>query len=731
MLFLFLDLEYTGFDLTKDQILEIGAAVCTLENNHLKILNTFETLIKPTIEIPDHIPRLTGLQESDFEQAPDLHHSLKLWQDWIEKNQLHENEVMVIGHSILNDINFLKTNHFWLPQKQVEHQTKIPSLDTLSIAKILLPDQTNLNLEYLVKNLKLDQQVLQDISIFNSDTNFTNLKPHRALFDTLTGIELFNFILKRINTLNLSAAILDYFSEAEILPIKIPSLAANISKFEISNLETLESESINLTFSGKPIEIGLNTKIDLCANYANELIDLIANSELPEAIRRAASQIYIYLATKQALPESVTKIHNYGLEEKVSQEIATDFILYFSKQAIGSTPQTSSLVSADENSKESDSITHIQKIIPTFERILSNIDEITEDEFAFAKFSYLVDYFAQSYNIEFGERFEPKVSIEMDFLAARIEQILQGEPKKEIHVGRLGFNSDLDLNDIFNQFQKICDKFKILNQKITDIPKNDSFLYFLGFKIQTELEVFFAQKWENTAFIVRLSKNVLKFTKPVPNFQWSSYWYKLSQIEDLQLTTYLDQNGWQLLGSMMQMPDDLFHLPNDFVRSLRNSSIEVTQNNQETSELLQETQASIPENSISLVMCGQNSGLDKVVQLAIQNFEPDQFLAVGETGSLAKIVGKIRIGFRGLVILKAMDLFMIKQIQNLNLSSKVLIIQPPHINLNQFWFKNTHDPKETIRTSKRISLNSTIGQLSLLGVEQVIYQPEIVNVSPI
>ena len=208
MLFLFLDLEYTGFDLTKDQILEVGAAVCVLENNHLKITSTFETLIKPTIAIPDHIPRLTGLQESDFAQAPDLNHSLKLWQEWIEKNDLPDNEVIIIGHSVSNDINFLKTNRFWLPQKNVEHQSKIPALDTLDLAKILLPDQTNLNLEYLVKNLKLDQQVLQDITIFNSDTNFTNLKPHRALFDTLTGVELFNFILKRIDLLNLPVSIL-------------------------------------------------------------------------------------------------------------------------------------------------------------------------------------------------------------------------------------------------------------------------------------------------------------------------------------------------------------------------------------------------------------------------------------------------------------------------------------------------------------------------------------------
>ena len=729
MLFLFLDLEYTGFDLTKDQILEVGAAVCVLENNHLKITSTFETLIKPTIAIPDHITRLTGLKESDFAHAPDLNHSLKLWQEWIEKNDLPDNEVIIIGHSVSNDINFLKTNRFWLPQKNVEHQSKIPALDTLDLAKILLPDQTNLNLEYLVKNLKLDQQVLQDITIFNSDTNFTNLKPHRALFDTLTGVELFNFILKRIDLLNLPVSILDFLYEIEILPFKIPSLAKNIVKFEILKLPFQDTEGVNLNFIGKVVEPDFNLKINFCIDKAQELVNLLQNHKLPQMVRQATAQIYIHLITKQTFPNALVRIHSYGLEEKISQELTLDFILSASTVAAIKDRHIPSCANSTDQSPSDPQPNHNLplKTIPIFERILSSIDKITEDEFEFANFSYLIDFFADSYNIEFETKFEPKVSIEMDFLAARIEQILQSEPKKEIRVGRLGYNSDLDLNDIFHQFQKICDKFKVLDQKIKEIPNTNDFLSFLATKILQQLELFFNQKWENTAFIVRLSKNILKFTKTVPNFQWSSYWYKLSQIEDLELTTFLDQNGWQLLGSMMEMPDDLFNLPNDFIKSLRNNPIEIIQNNQETLELLQETQSQIVDNSVCLVLCGQNSGLEKVVQLAIKNLKPEQFLAVGETGSLAKIVGKIRIGFRGLVILKATDLFMIKQIQDLNLNPTTLIIQPPHINLNQFWFKNGGDPKDTIRTSKRISLNSTIGQLSLLGVKQVIYQPEIVN----
>ncbi len=727
MLFLFLDLEYTGFDLTKDQILEIGAAVCTLVDDRLKIISTFETLIKATIPIPDHIPRLTGLQESDFKNAPNLDQARKLWQTWIEKNLLHESEVLIVGHSVSNDIAFLKSDHFWLPQKNLENSSDVPALDTLDMVKILLPDQSNLNLEYLVKNLKLDQQVLQDINLFNSDANFLNLKPHRALFDTLTGIELFNYILNRLNLLNLPLGILEFLRQIEILPLKIGSLAQPISKFAIDQPEK-EPENqtlVKMSFKGRVLESNLDTKIMLCVDRAQELLALVQNPELPILVRKSVVSIYLYLATTALFPTFQMRLHSYGLAERVSQEIGVDYILYQAKHNLDNS------LKVDPRHPESgqDTVSDPVKTssIMIFEKILSEIDTVTEDEFYFAKFSYLVDFFAECFEIEFDSKFEPKVSIEMDFLAARIEQVLQSSPKKEVRINRPGYNSDLDINDIFYQFQKICDKFKELLKTLDKIPKSQHFISYLSSKIDTELQLFFAQKWENSAFIVRLSKNILKFTKAVPNFEWSNYWYKMSQIENLELTTYLDQNGWQMLGVMVAMPDELYTLPNDFVKCLRQSPIEIVQNDQETLALLQSTQAALKPDSVGLVLCGQNSGLEKVVDLMVNNFKSDQFLAMGETGSLAKIVGKIRIGFRGLVILKANDLFMLKQIHDLALDSTTLIIQPPHINLNQFWFKNGGDPKDTIRTSKRIALNSTVGQLSLLGVTQVIYQPEIVN----
>jgi len=721
MLFLFLDIEITGFDLSYDQILELGGAICELKQNRLQIKSTFSTLIKPTIDIPDHIPRLTGLDVPDFINAPHLTQALKLWQDWVDTNQLFDHEVVVIGHSVATDINFLKVNHFWLPNpssfkpfKSSKSET-VPYCDSLDLAKILLPDQSNLNLEYLIKNLRLDENIIQNISNFNSDQDFKDLKPHRALFDTLTGIEFFNFCFKRMESLNLPQIILDLLFEVKILPTKIISLALPPKSFDTQSKSpnTVQNNpNIQIIdFTGRPVKVSLNESLEQSNIQPNQILAQIDNLKLPQRLKLASLQIYFYLATRQFLPDFETRLHTYGTEERAALEVIAEY-----------------LITKDLNINQNIANTETQEhLLPVFERILSNIDQLVEVEFEFAKFSFLVDFFAQAYTLEFEAEFEPKVSIDMDFLAARMETVLQQHPKKELPVNRPGQNNDLDLNDIYNLFQNICEKFNLLLEKLSSMPKSSEIVHFLAEKIKVAINVFKTQNWVKNPFIIRLSKNNLKLTKLKSDFSWDKYWDQQSQIPNLSISTFLDQNGWKMLGDMISIPDDLYEIPNDFVKSLRVNEVEFIQSDQNTEYLLRQTQDEIVAGSVALVLCGQNSGLDKIIEYAVSNFKPGQFLAMGETGSLAKISGKIRMGFSGLVIIKSADLFMIKQIPNLKLNPSVLLLQPPYLNLNQFWFQHTRDPKEVINQTKRILRNSITGQLGELGVKTIVYQPEIIR----
>lgn len=61
-----LDLETTGFSSKKDSIIEIHA----VRYWRGQVQEEFSTLIKPKKAIPAPVTRLTGLQESDFVEAP-------------------------------------------------------------------------------------------------------------------------------------------------------------------------------------------------------------------------------------------------------------------------------------------------------------------------------------------------------------------------------------------------------------------------------------------------------------------------------------------------------------------------------------------------------------------------------------------------------------------------------------------------------------------------------------
>jgi len=725
MFFLFLDLEYTGFDVLNDQILEVGAVICKMEHNQLINIDSFQSLIKPTIAIPDHIPRLTGLEEKDFKNAPELEKVKKMWQEWIEKSKLFESEVVIIGHSVKMDIALLKVNHFWLPQKNFNsnldfaklYQENIPYCDTLDLAKTFLPDQSNLNLEYLVKNLKLDQKVLQNLenskdSLFNLD-----LKPHRALYDTFVGIELFIFILEKINLLNLPESILNFLNLTKILPFKIPSLAQIPKTFNINgntnqNINSQNNPKIRtINFALETVKPELAEIMRNLAKNPPNLLNFLEDEKNTLELRYAAAQIYIYLANKQLNPDFELRLHSYGIKEKLPQEMVYGYLEHL--QHIDTTK------SLELEPEETD--------LPMFERIISNVADICEEEFEFAKFSHLVDILADVFFAEFKQEFKYRVSVEMDFLAARMEFLIQQNPKKELQVNRPGYNNDLELNDIFGKFQKIIEKLRELKEELNQIPKNNSFLSYISILTLEKIDLFLQQNWSNSTFWIRLSKSVLKLTKPKADFEWSNYWYKLSLIPNLILTTFLDENGWKMLGDITKMPDDLYQVPNEFVKNLRVNEIQTSQNNDTSLDVLLELKQNIGAREIALVLCGQNSGLEKITELAIENLDSSEFLAIGETGSLAKISGKIRIGFSGLVIIKSMDIFMIKQISGLKLHKTALLIQSPHTNLNQFWFKDGHDFKDTINQTKRILRNSIIGQLSLMGATEVIFQPEIVK----
>ncbi len=61
-----LDVETTGYDLARDQLIEIGAAIM----RGPELIGRFQTFVDPLVPIPDEISRLTGITDDDVAGAP-------------------------------------------------------------------------------------------------------------------------------------------------------------------------------------------------------------------------------------------------------------------------------------------------------------------------------------------------------------------------------------------------------------------------------------------------------------------------------------------------------------------------------------------------------------------------------------------------------------------------------------------------------------------------------------
>ena len=128
-----IDLETTGLNPKLDKITEIGA-IKVVDG---RVTDTFSTLVNPGRKLEQKITELTGIQDSDLLNAPDIEEVIGRVIDFTE-------DLPLLGHSVLFDYSFLKkaaVNQKLTFEKQ--------AIDTLKIARKYLADLEHRNLDYL------------------------------------------------------------------------------------------------------------------------------------------------------------------------------------------------------------------------------------------------------------------------------------------------------------------------------------------------------------------------------------------------------------------------------------------------------------------------------------------------------------------------------------------------------------------------------------------------------
>lgn len=151
------DLEFTGFDPERDQILEIGFAFFRLGKNGFEVVEEWSQVFKPSIEVHPKILGLTGITQQELDEAPQFN-------EFREELQQKLGQAIIVGHNPIMDIKFLESYGLKLSGKVI---------DTLELVQFILPTHHSYNLENLVHYFGVKHH-----------------KAHRALGDALSTIQV-------------------------------------------------------------------------------------------------------------------------------------------------------------------------------------------------------------------------------------------------------------------------------------------------------------------------------------------------------------------------------------------------------------------------------------------------------------------------------------------------------------------------------------------------------------
>ena len=135
--FVVFDIETTGFSPVENRIIEIGAVKVT----EGKIIDRFSAFVNPDVPIPFEIEKLTGIRDEMVVDQPMIEEILPRFLEFCKDSVL-------VAHNANFDMSFIKEN---CDRLGIAHD--FTYVDTLGIARILLPAQKKHTLDAVAKPL--------------------------------------------------------------------------------------------------------------------------------------------------------------------------------------------------------------------------------------------------------------------------------------------------------------------------------------------------------------------------------------------------------------------------------------------------------------------------------------------------------------------------------------------------------------------------------------------------
>jgi DNA polymerase-3 subunit epsilon len=157
-----IDIETTGLSPRSEKITEIAIII----HDGQKEIERYSTLLNPEKKISYRITRITGINNKMVEEAPKFYEVAK------KIVELTENKIFV-GHNVRFDYGFIRNEFLSLG-----YDYKRRTLDTIKLARKLIPGQPSYGLGKLCKSL-----------------NIENHDRHRAMGDAMATTRLFEMLL--------------------------------------------------------------------------------------------------------------------------------------------------------------------------------------------------------------------------------------------------------------------------------------------------------------------------------------------------------------------------------------------------------------------------------------------------------------------------------------------------------------------------------------------------------
>ena len=137
--FIVFDLETTGFSPIKDKIIEIGAV--KVEKG--EITERFSTFVNPQIPIPFKITQLTSITDAMVLDAPPIEEVLPRFLEFV-------GDGVLVAHNASFDVSFIEQNC-----RYQDIQPDFTSVDTVAMARVLLPTLSRFKLNIVAKALNI------------------------------------------------------------------------------------------------------------------------------------------------------------------------------------------------------------------------------------------------------------------------------------------------------------------------------------------------------------------------------------------------------------------------------------------------------------------------------------------------------------------------------------------------------------------------------------------------